>query len=62
MAGLKEFGGLHLSTSVGFLGDEHREFMHRLSVGFHGMLGSYLRDALHEGGASGFACLRAPQS
>jgi hypothetical protein len=29
-------------------------------VVLHGMLGSYLRDALHEGGATAVACLHAP--
>jgi hypothetical protein len=29
-----------------FLGDVRREFMHRLFVDLHGVLGSYLRDAV----------------
>jgi hypothetical protein len=45
-----------------FLGDVRREVMHRLSVGFYGTLGSYLRDALHEGGAAAAACLPAPRA
>jgi hypothetical protein len=32
-----------------FLGDVRREFMQRLSAALHGTLGSYLRDAFHEG-------------
>jgi hypothetical protein len=45
-----------------FLGDVRREFMQRFSVVLHGALGSYLRDALHEGGAPAVACLPAPRS
>jgi hypothetical protein len=33
------------------LGDVRRELMQRLSAYVHGTLGSYLRDALHEGSA-----------
>jgi hypothetical protein len=33
--------------------------MQRLSVVLHGTLGSYLRDALQEGGAAAVACLPA---
>jgi hypothetical protein len=33
--------------------------MQRLSAVFHGTLGSYLRDALHEGSADAMACLPA---
>jgi hypothetical protein len=44
-----------------FLGDVRREFMQSLSVVFHGTLGCYLRDALHEGDATAFACPLASQ-
>jgi hypothetical protein len=42
--------------------DVRREFMQRLYVDLHGTLGSYIRDALHEGGASPIACLHAPRA
>jgi hypothetical protein len=35
-----------------FGGHVRREFMQRLSAALHGTLGSYLRDALHEGNAN----------
>jgi hypothetical protein len=38
------------------------EFMQRLFVVPHGALGPCLRFALHEGGASAIACLRAPRT
>jgi hypothetical protein len=44
-----------------FLGDVRRELMQRLSVVLHGTLGSYIRDALQEGGAIYVACLHAPR-
>jgi hypothetical protein len=44
------------------LGDVRRRFMHRLFVILHSTLGSYPRDALHEGGASIIACLPAPRA
>jgi hypothetical protein len=34
-----------------------REFMQRLFTDLHGTLGSYLRDALHEGSVDVVACL-----
>jgi hypothetical protein len=45
-----------------FLGDVRREFMKRLSATFHGTLGSYLRDALHEGGADVVASFHVPRA
>jgi hypothetical protein len=33
----------------------------RLCVALHGTLGSYLRDALHEGSADAMACLHVPR-
>jgi hypothetical protein len=45
-----------------FLGDGRRGFMQLISVVLHGMLDSYLRDALHEGGAADVACLPAPRA
>jgi hypothetical protein len=49
-ARMKAFVRSSLSTSFHrLLGEVRREFMQRLSVVFHGTLGSYLRDALHEG-------------
>jgi hypothetical protein len=36
--------------------------MQRLSVSLHGTLGSYLRDALHEGSADIVACLLVPRA
>jgi hypothetical protein len=42
--------------SWGYL-DVRREFMQRLSVGFHGNLGSYIRDALLTGGWRSCCCL-----
>jgi hypothetical protein len=52
IARMKEF--VRRSTYVPFrrsLGDVRREFIHRLSSVLHGTLGSYLRNALHDGGA-----------
>jgi hypothetical protein len=40
-----------------FLGDVRQELMQRLSAALHGTLGSYLRDALQEGGVDAEACL-----
>jgi hypothetical protein len=45
-----------------FWGDVRREFMQRLSTTLHGTLGSYLRDAFHEGNANGVACLHVPRA
>jgi hypothetical protein len=41
--------------------DVRREFMQRLSAARHRILGSYLRDALQEGGADAVACLPVPR-
>jgi hypothetical protein len=41
----------------GVLGDVRREFMQHPSTAVHGILGSYLRDALQEGSADAVACL-----
>jgi hypothetical protein len=38
-----------------------REFLQRLFAALHGTLGSYLRDALHEGIAEAVACLSVPR-
>jgi hypothetical protein len=45
-----------------FLGDVRREFMQRLSAALHGTLGSYLRDAFHEGSVDAVACLLVPRA
>jgi hypothetical protein len=45
-----------------FLRDVRREFMQRLCAGLHGTLGSYLRDAFHEGSADAVACLHVPRA
>jgi hypothetical protein len=42
--------------------DARREFMQRLSVILYSTLASYLRDALHDGGANVVACLPAPRA
>jgi hypothetical protein len=39
-----------------------REFILRLHATLHGTLGSFLRDALHEGSAEDVACFHAPQA
>jgi hypothetical protein len=40
-----------------------REFRQRLGVALHGTLGSYLRDALHDGNSDDVvACLLAPRA
>jgi hypothetical protein len=60
---MKEF--VWRSTSIPFrrfLGDVRRKFMLCLSVALHATLGSYLRDALHEGGACIIACLLGPRA
>jgi hypothetical protein len=44
-----------------FLGDVRREFMPRPSNAPHGTLGSYLRDALHEGSVDTVAWLHVPR-
>jgi hypothetical protein len=36
--------------------------MQRLFVALHGTMGSYLRDALHEGSADVVACLHVPRA
>jgi hypothetical protein len=45
-----------------FWGGVLREFMQRLSIALHGTLGSYLRDALHEGSADAVACRHIPRA
>jgi hypothetical protein len=53
------------STSIPFrrfFGDVRREFMQRLYAALHRTLGSYLRDALHEGSADAVACLHVPRA
>jgi hypothetical protein len=45
-----------------FGGDVRRYFMQRLSAPRHGTLGSYLRDALHEGNVDALACPLVPQA
>jgi hypothetical protein len=45
-----------------FIGDVCREFMKRLYAVLPGMLGSYLRNALHEGSATIVACIPAPRA
>jgi hypothetical protein len=45
-----------------FLRDVRRYFMQRLFVTLHGTLGSYLRDALHEGSVDVVACLHVPRA
>jgi hypothetical protein len=47
------------STSIPFRrfwGAMRQEFMQRVSGALHGILGSYLRDGLHEGSADVVAC------
>jgi hypothetical protein len=60
---MKEF--VRRSTCVPFgrfLGDVCREFMKRLYAVLPGRLGSYVRNALHEGGATIVACIPAPRA
>jgi hypothetical protein len=45
-----------------FLRDVWREFMQRLSAALHGTLGSYLRDALHEGNVDDVAWRHVPRA
>jgi hypothetical protein len=45
-----------------FLGGLRREFTQRLSAALHGSLGSYFRDALHEGSVDVVACLHVPRA
>jgi hypothetical protein len=45
-----------------FLEDVRRDFMQRVHVVFHGTLGLYLRDALHEAGGAAVVCLFAPRA
>jgi hypothetical protein len=63
--GFLDMGVAHSRTTYvpfrRFWGDVWREFMQRLSAALHGTLGSYLRDALHEGSADAVACLHVPQ-
>jgi hypothetical protein len=62
-ARIKEF--VRRSTYIPFrrfIGYVRRESMQRLSMVLHGTLGSYLRDALHEGGAADVANLLAPRA
>jgi hypothetical protein len=56
---------VHRTTSLPFRrfwGDVRREFMQRLSAALHGTFGSYLRDALQEGGADDVACVHVPRA
>jgi hypothetical protein len=39
-----------------------RELIQRLLVALHGILNSYLRDALHESSADAVACLPSPRA
>jgi hypothetical protein len=53
------------ATSVLFrrsLGYVRREFMQRLCATLHGTLGSYVRDALHEGTVVTVACVHVPRA
>jgi hypothetical protein len=62
-ASMKEF--VRRSTFVPFqqlVGDMRREFMQRFLVAIHGTMGSYLRYALQEGGATHVACLLPPRA
>jgi hypothetical protein len=62
-ARMKEF--IRRSTHVSFrrfLWDVRREFIQLLSVILYGTLGSYLRDALEEGGAIVVTCLPAQRA
>jgi hypothetical protein len=43
-----------------FWGDVRRELVQRLSTALHGTLGSYRRDALHEGNVDDGACFLVP--
>jgi hypothetical protein len=45
-----------------FWGGLRREFMQHIFVVLHGTLGSYLRDALHEGSVDAVACLLVPRA
>jgi hypothetical protein len=45
-----------------FWGNVRREFMQRLSAALHGILGSYLRDALQEGSVDAVACRLVPRA
>jgi hypothetical protein len=45
-----------------FWGDVRREFMQHLFAALPRNLGSYPRDALHEGNADVVACLRVPRN
>jgi hypothetical protein len=45
-----------------FWGEVRREFVQSLSVALHGTLGSYVRDALHEGSVDAVACLLVPRA
>jgi hypothetical protein len=44
------------------LGYVRRKFMHRLLASLHGIMGSYLCDALQEGNADAVACLLVPRA
>jgi hypothetical protein len=53
------------TTSIPFRrfgGDVRREFMQRLATALRGTMGSYLRDALHEGSADDVACPHVPRA
>jgi hypothetical protein len=45
-----------------FWGDVRRESTERLSAALHGTLGSYLRNALHEGNDDTVTCLHIPRA
>jgi hypothetical protein len=51
-----------LMLLLGVLGGCAARVHQRLSVALHGTLGSYLRDALHEGIADAVACLPVPRA
>jgi hypothetical protein len=45
-----------------FWGDVRRKLMQRRYAALHCTLGSYLRDALHEGNVDAVACLHIPRA
>jgi hypothetical protein len=45
-----------------FWGDVRREFVQRLSTALHGTMGSFLRNAFHEGSAGDVARLLVPRA
>jgi hypothetical protein len=44
------------------VGDVRRKLMQRISIAFHGTLGSYLRDAFQKGSVDAGACLPIPRA